>query len=211
MLTLEHRTVRFGAHVALDDVSLTVRNGERVALVGPNGAGKTTLLDALFASGGADGRPRCASVPADEGAPPALRVRDYVMLGRTPYLSAWRRPAPADEAAVDRALAAVGAAHLADRRVDALSSGERRRLAVALALATEAPALLLDEPGAHVDARGRRELFDLLARTGRTVVMSIHEFPLPDGFFTRAVLLVEGRVVADGAPAAVVRRYFAGR
>jgi iron complex transport system ATP-binding protein len=227
MLELAHRTVFFGhgragarvcasgetppegSRVALCDVSVSIAVGERVAVIGPNGAGKTTLLRELASAAGAgeDGVPRCVFVPSHDVSPPALTVRDYVMLGRTPRLSAWRRPAPADDAAVDSAIASVGAAALAGRRMDALSSGELRRASIAFALATGAPALLLDEPTAHVDAAGRVAFFDLLRRIGRTIVMTIHEFPLPRGFFTRAVLLRAGRIVADGGPAEVMSRY----
>lgn len=227
MLELAHRTVFFGhgragarvcasgetppegSRVALCDVSVSIVVGERVAVIGPNGAGKTTLLRELASAAGAgeDGVPRCVFVPSHDVFPPALTVRDYVMLGRTPRLSAWRRPAPADDAAVDSAIASVGAAALAGRRMDALSSGELRRASIAFALATGAPALLLDEPTAHVDAAGRVAFFDLLRRIGRTIVMTIHEFPLPRGFFTRAVLLRAGRIVADGGPAEVMSRY----
>ena len=110
----------------------------------------------------------------------------------------------ADEEAVDRALAAVDAADLVARRMDAISGGERQRLAIALALATEAPVLLLDEPAAHLDFRRRDELMALLARLDRTVVMTTHELPFDTDFFTRAVLLAHGRIVAEGRPKAVL-------
>ncbi|MBO7688433.1 MAG: ABC transporter ATP-binding protein, partial [Kiritimatiellae bacterium] len=110
----------------------------------------------------------------------------------------------ADEEAVDRALAAVDAADLAARRMDAISGGERQRLAIALALATEAPVLLLDEPAAHLDFRRRGELMALLAQLDRTVVMTTHELPFDTPFFTRVVLLARGRVIADGPPAEVL-------
>ena len=129
-----------------------------------------------------------------------LVARDFVMLGRTAHLSAWRAPSRADEEAVDRALAAVDATDLAGRRMDACSGGERQRLALALALATEAPYLLLDEPVAHLDFRRRDELFALLARLGKTILMALHELPFDTDFFTRVILMSAGRIVADGAP-----------
>ena len=92
------------------------------------------------------------------------------------------------------------AAELAGRRMDAISGGERQRLAIALALATEAPVLLLDEPAAHLDFRRRDELMALLARLDRTVVMTTHELPFDTDFFTRVVLLARGRIVAEGRP-----------
>ena len=197
MPEIRNRTVRYGAVVALDDVTFAVQPGERVVVVGPNGAGKTTLLRALMGPG-------TAVVPQNVPVDLALRCRDFVMLGRTARLSAWHAPSRADEAVVDCALAAVDAADLAARRMDAISGGERQRLAIALALATEAPVLLLDEPAAHLDFRRRDELMALLARLDRTVVMTTHELPFDSDFFTRVVLLAHGRIVADGLPAEVL-------
>ena len=193
MRKLVDKTVRYGQVVALDGVSVRIAPGERVAVVGPNGAGKTTLLKALR---GDDTAVVPQTIPADL----PLRARDFVMLGRTANLSPWRAPSRADEEAVDRALAATDTTPLAGRRMDAISGGERQRLALALALATEAPCLLLDEPTAHLDFRRRDELFALLARLGRTVVMAIHELPFDTDFFTRVILMSAGRIVADGAP-----------
>ena len=193
MRELVEKTVRYGQVVALDGVSVRIAPGERVAVAGPNGAGKTTLLKALR---GDDTAVVPQTIPADL----PLRARDFVMLGRTANLSPWRAPSRADEEAVDRALAATDATTLAGRRMDAVSGGERQRLALALALATEAPCLLLDEPTAHLDFRRRDEQFALLARLGRTVVVAIHELPFDTDFFTRVILMSAGRIVADGAP-----------
>ena len=193
MPEIRNRTVRYGAVLALDDVTFAVQSGERVAVVGPNGSGKTTLLRALAG-------PDTAVVPQSVPTDLALKCRDFVMLGRTAHLSAWHAPSRADEEAVDRALASVDAADLTARRMDAISGGERQRLAIALALATEAPVLLLDEPAAHLDFRRRDELMALLARLDRTVVMTTHELPFDTDFFTRAVLLAHGRIVAEGRP-----------
>lgn len=201
MRELVDKTVRFGKIVALDNVSVRIADGERVAVAGPNGAGKTTFLKALGDNAAETAALHgVAVVPQTIPADLPLRARDFVMLGRTARLSPWHAPARADEEAVDRALAAVDATALAGRRMDAVSGGERQRLAFALALATEAPCLLLDEPAAHLDFRRRDELFALLARLGKTVVMAIHELPLDTGFFTRVILMSAGRIVADGVP-----------
>jgi len=201
MRELVEKTVRYGSIVALDGVSLRIADGERVAVAGPNGAGKTTLLKALCDNAaGTAALHSVAIVPQTIPTDLPMRARDFVMLGRTANLSPWRAPSRTDEEAVDRALAAVDATALAGRRMDAVSGGERQRLALAMALATEASCLLLDEPAAHLDFRRRDELFALLLRLGKTVVMAIHELPFDTGFFTRVVLMSAGRIVADGAP-----------
>ena len=201
MLRIERCTVRYprATKPALDGVSFELAEGERVALIGPNGAGKSTLLRelAFAAPPMPDGTPRCALVPAEDPVFLSIAARDYVMLGRTARLSAWHRPSAADTAAVERAIAAVGMREFANRRLDALSSGERRRLALALALATEAPVLLLDEPTAHLDPEARSAFYALLRQ--RTLVMVIHEHPLPTGFFTRVVQMADGRILKHEA------------
>lgn len=199
MLEISHRTVRYGSVTALDDVSLRIDAGERIAIVGPNGAGKSTLLRELLSCGG-----QCVLVPQQTPETLSLTARAFVMLGRTAYLSPWHCPSSEDEAAVDSALAAVDASFLADRRLDEVSGGERRRLAVALALASEAPILLLDEPGAQLDFVHRAELSALLKSLSRTLVMTVHELPFESDCFTRVVLLSQGRIVADGEPSVVL-------
>ena len=97
MPEIRNRTVRYGAVLALDDVTYAVQPGERVAVVGPNGSGKASLLRALAGPG-------TAVVPQNVPTDLALGCREFVMLGRTAHLSAWHAPSRADEEAVDRAL-----------------------------------------------------------------------------------------------------------
>ena len=193
MISLENRTVRFGRMTALDGVSLSVGEGERVAIVGPNGAGKTTLLKELAKAGTSS---MVAVLPQDIPPDLPLEARDYVMLGRTRFLSPWRRPSDEDEESVSRALEMVGASELAGRRMDEISGGERQRLALAMALASGAEVLLMDEPVSHLDLRRKRAFYALIGKLPVTLVASLHELPPP--VFTRAVLMSEGRIVADG-------------
>lgn len=193
MISLENITVKFGGIAALDGVSLSVGEGERVAVVGPNGAGKTTLLKELAKAGASS---RVAVLPQDIPPDLPLEAREYVMLGRTRFLSPWKRPSEEDEAAVTRAMESVGALDLAGRRMDEISGGERQRLALAMALASGAEVLLMDEPVSHLDLRRKREFYALIEKLPMTIVASLHELPPP--VFTRAVLMSEGRIVADG-------------
>ena len=191
MLKLIHKTVRFDGVKALDDVSLSIAPGSRVALTGPNGAGKTTLLRALAEAAGEP----TAMLPQEVPAELPLTGRDYVMLGRTRFLSPWRRPSAADEEAVSSALRRVGAEAFAARRMDAVSGGERQLLALATALASGAEILLLDEPAAHLDVDRKAAFYELLGTLPATIVASLHEPPPP--LFTRVIRLDAGRVVSD--------------
>ena len=212
---------------ALDDVSMSVSPGELVAIAGPNGSGKTTLLRALLGlvrpeRGDAwiGGRPAAewdraalartvGVVTQREETVFPLRVHDTVMLGRYAHLGPLASPRAADRAAVAAALARCDVAGFAERGVDELSGGEWQRVRVARALAQEPKALVLDEPTASLDVRHEMELFELihgLVRGGLAGLVVTHQLNLAARFADRIVLLDEGRVVAQGAPHAVLER-----
>ncbi|MEA2229394.1 MAG: cobalt/nickel transport system ATP-binding protein [Solirubrobacteraceae bacterium] len=200
-------------HEALAGVELHVGHGERVALLGPNGAGKTTFmlhLNGLLRGAGAlevaglevgDGtlrelRARVGLVfqdPDDQLFMPT--VREDVAFG--PLNAGLDRDAA--EERVREALRAVRMEHAADRAPHQLSMGERRRVAIATVLATRPRLLVLDEPSASLDPRGRRELLDVLERVDCTVLVATHDLPLAAELCERSVILARGRVVADGA------------
>ncbi len=180
---LSNLVVVYDGVTVLDGVDFVLREGECVALRGPNGSGKSTLLVALSRAMAS----RCVLVPQTIPAC-ALRGADYAMLGRTPHLSPWHRPSATDFEAVRRAMSAVGMENFARRRLDAVSGGERQLLGIALALASESPVLLLDEPMAHLDEARRERAFAALAASGRTIVAAMH-LDAPSGFFTRTQFL----------------------
>ncbi|WP_432488781.1 ABC transporter ATP-binding protein [Kineococcus sp. SYSU DK018] len=218
------RGVRFShrRHPVLHGVDLEAAPGRVLGLIGPNGSGKTTLLRTLHGSL----RPAAGSVHVDgddvaglsvrevarrvavvaqegEGGLP-LSVADVVLLGRTPHRGAFSRAGAADEGIAAAALQRVGALHLAGRAFPELSGGERQRVLIARALAQQAPNLLLDEPTNHLDVRYQHEVLALLRGLGRTVVVVLHDLNLAAAHCDELVLLVEGRVVATGAPADVL-------
>ncbi|MDQ3699662.1 MAG: ABC transporter ATP-binding protein [Chloroflexota bacterium] len=215
---------------ALAEVTLQVERGEYLALLGPNGAGKSTLLRLLAGvlsptGGGAllDGT-ALARYPRREIAqriavlPQRLQlafeacVEDLVALGRTPHLSllaGLRGPARRDRAVVEAALQATDTARFRSRIVQELSGGEQQRVALALALAQEAEIMLLDEPTSHLDpfqAQAVLNLVDGVRRErGLTVVAVFHDVNLAALYGERILLLHQGRLIADGPPAAVLR------
>ena len=221
---LELRGVRFGYDEAevLRGLDLLVEPGEMVALLGANGGGKTTLLrlvsgvltptagEALLDGSGVRARKRrelartVAVLPQEVSVPPGWSVREVVSLGRTPHIPPLGAEGPADARAVERALRLAECEELAGRPYDSLSGGERQRAALAMAVAQEPRLLLLDEPTAHLDLRYRAALLDavtaLQVELGLTVLAAMHDPTLAALYFPRLVLLVEGRVLADGAP-----------
>jgi len=223
ILSAEGVTVSYGDRRIVDDLSLKVAAGERLALVGPNGAGKSTLLRTLTGvlepHGGTvrlrgvpirtiDDRTvarTIAVVPELTQLPFAMPVHEVVALGRLPHdppLSGLRGE---DREAVESAMERVGVADLRDRDARGLSLGERQLVFVAIALAQAAPILILDEPTAHLDIRHQVEVMQLLAdlndRDGRTIVAVLHDLALAANFFPRVAVMTNGRIVADGPPA----------
>jgi iron complex transport system ATP-binding protein len=214
LLTLEALSVHRGACPVVDGASLSVGPGEFVGLIGPNGAGKTTLLRAALGLLPHTGHSSLAVLPPVARARAAaflpqgrevawpLPVAALVALGRAPW-----GPGPGDGPAVDRALDRLGLAGFRDRDATALSGGELARVLLARVLAQETPLILADEPVAGLDPEAQLRVMGLfagLAGEGRGIVASIHDLGLAMRFCTRLVLLSAGRVVADGAPAAVL-------
>jgi cobalt/nickel transport system ATP-binding protein len=200
-------------HEALRGINLTVPEGERVAVLGPNGAGKTTLVltlngirapsDGTVFVGGLqvvkdnlpEVRRRVGIVfqdPDDQLFMPT--VRDDVAFG--PANLGLR----GDEldAAVSDALAVVGMQSAANRSPHHLSFGERRRVALATVLAMRPDVLVLDEPSSNLDPVARRELAEIVLALDVTVVLVTHDLPYALQLCDRAVVLDDGRLVADG-------------
>ena len=220
-LSASNLTVSLGTKEIVRDASLSLNAGELVALVGPNGAGKTTLMRALaglvpaqgtitFAGkplGGLSARERARTVsylPQGHVFHWPMNVESIVMLGRAPHADAFSDATPDDRAAVAQALAVTETQGFAERPVTTLSGGEKARVALARALATQAPVLLADEPTAALDPRHQLVVMELLrnaARNGNAILAIMHDLTLAARFADRVLVMNEGRVVAGGAPA----------
>ena len=205
---------RYGSHVALEDVTLSVPAGRFVALLGANGAGKTTLFSivtGLFAAGGGRVRLLGHDLARESGA--ALATLGVVF--QRPTLDADLTVAQnlayfadlhgigrgARRARIVECLAEHGMSEFERRRVGALSGGERRRVELARALLHRPALLLCDEPTVGLDAPSRtrfvQHVRELAARTGVGVLWATHLFDEVEAS-DRAVLLVRGRVRSSG-------------
>lgn len=211
-----------GAEI-LRDVSLDVKEGEFLGIIGPNGSGKTSLLSLL--SGVRRSRAgevklcgtpihklnrreiarKLALVEQQAGTTDRITARQAVELGRTPYLGALSPWSDVDDVIVERALANVDMAHLANRYWHTLSGGERQRVHIARALAQEPQILLLDEPTNHLDIGHQIGLLDLVRRQELTVVAALHDLNHAAMFCDRIAVMNKGQIVALGTPREVLR------
>ncbi|ALV36906.1 ABC transporter ATP-binding protein [Streptomyces sp. CdTB01] len=212
---------RYGDLTAVDGIDLGIRRGEVFGLLGPNGAGKSTTVEILQGNRGRDAgevsvlgsdpangtrawRSRVGIVWQDESAPAELTVHETVRHFARYY------PAPRDP---EEVVALVGLEAKAGSRVKALSGGQRRRLDVALGVIGDPELLLLDEPTTGFDPAARRRFWDLirlLADEGTTILLTTHYLEEAEALADRLAVVAQGRVVAEGEPAALRGRYGTG-
>lgn len=204
-------------HTTLHHLNLTIPAGERVGVIGANGCGKTTLFLLLcgvlapttgtIAVFGTAVQPRRFNPdvglvfqhPADQLFCPT--VREDIAFGPTNM-----GLAPAEIAArTATAMHTTGTTHLAERAPHHLSGGEQRMVAIAGILAMQPRLLVLDEPESHLDSRARRSLIELLQRIPETLLIASHDLSLIAATCTRLLVMRGGTLVADDAPAAILR------
>ena len=213
------------ASPALRGVDVEMAAGNLTCIIGPNGAGKSTLVRVLAGTlrpteGRAEflGRSletwprtdlarRLAVVGQDAPSPIRQAVREYVALGRNPYVSAWSPLSDRDHDVVAWALRRVGLEALSNRDLNELSGGERQRARLARALAQEPDVLILDEPTAHLDVGHGLWAFETLrslVEGGVTVVCVTHDINLASRFADELILIAGGRVRGLGAASRVL-------
>lgn len=237
-LHLSQVSYSYAEAAAVRDVTLTIGGGEGslVALTGPNGSGKSTLLKLMARVLAPDrgeirfeGRP-LRQWPAKEYArsvgylpqepEPAFPMRaiEVVLSGRAPFLGRFSWESAADHEVAAEALARCDAAHLADRFLDEMSGGERKRVFLARVLAGNPRLILLDEPLAALDVSHVQQVASLLrsitAERGITAVFASHDLNWAAAYSDRMIVMQNGAVALDAAPrevmnAETMRRFFA--
>lgn len=217
--------------VALDNVTLSISSGEHVAIIGPNGSGKSTLLKTITRELYPVARPGSRARVLEQErwnvselrlhlgivSPDLFRVASHESTGREVVLSGFfssigiwphLHVTPQMEEKAAEILRALNVAHVADRYVTQVSSGEACRLMVGRALVHDPEALVFDEPSNSLDVRGLQELRNALrrlAQRGTTIILVTHHLSEIIPEITRVVLLKNGRIFRDGAKEEILR------
>ena len=226
LLALEDVTFSAGSVSILKPVSLDLVRGRMTGIIGPNGSGKSSLVRLVArqqrpTSGTIrlDGRPldgfgerelarRIAYMP--QFTPPAegMTVRELVALGRFPWHGALGRFSGVDAEKVETALERTELMRFADRLVDSLSGGERQRAWLAMMLAQDASCLILDEPTSALDIAHQADMLalvrDLTRERDLAALVVLHDINMAARYCDELVALKDGRIVARGAPDAIV-------
>ncbi len=223
-IEVHNLSVAYDGRLALQDVSFTIEQAQRVAVVGPNGSGKTTLFRVLAGTLSPDvgtvqvyGHGPCghvciAYVPQrsqiDWDFP--VSVSDVVMMSRSRKIGFARWPKRSDWQAVHEALDRVDMANFSKRQIGELSGGQQQRVFLARALAQGAEVILLDEPLTGLDTPSQETMFrilDELHKENVTIMVATHDLNLASDRFD-VVMLINCRLVAFGPPDKVFTRDF---
>lgn len=198
---------------ALDGINITIQAGEKVGLIGPNGAGKSTLLFHLNGVFRGNGRIVINNLELNKKSIPMIRamvglvfqnsddqlfsssVFDDVAYG--PLYQGYEMKEVKE--LVAQALLDVHMSEFADRNSYHLSVGEKKRIAIATVLSMRPEVLVLDEPTAGLDPRGRRELLEFLSKLPQTLLIATHDLDAVKKLTNRIIILYQGKIVADGS------------
>jgi len=225
-LVTQDLAIGYDDRLIVEGLNLSIPTGKITALVGSNGSGKSTILKtmarimkpqrgcvlldgkAIHAQSTREVAKQLAILPQNPVAPEGLTVRELVGYGRYPHQRGFGTMSREDREIVEWAIEMTGLSAFADRAVDQLSGGQRQRAWIAMALAQDPDVLLLDEPTTFLDLTHQLEVLDLLQHLNRTrgttVVMVLHDLNLAARYADHLVVMADGRVLAEGAPAEVV-------
>ena len=199
LLELREESAGYKDTTILHGLNLTIKPGERIALVGESGAGKSTLLHLLYNRLGS----RAALMPQDSALVQALSVFHNVYMGRLHERSVWRNlrniifPVPSDVEEVRAVLARLRLGDKIFSNVGQLSGGQYQRTALARAFYHPGQVIVADEPVSSVDEHQAREILATMNNEKETVLLAMHDRELAIEFADRIVGLRDGRIVLD--------------
>jgi iron complex transport system ATP-binding protein len=219
-------TCGYSKNPVLKDLTFEVNSGEFFIVIGPNGSGKTTLVRSLaglvpISAGKILLKNRSlkeysrrelalelayvAQAGGDDG---LYTIQELALMGRCPYLGILGVESDKDIAIAKQAIDHTGLSHLADRRMDSVSGGERQRAHISRAICQATDLILLDEPTAALDLAHQIKIMELMTNLkkskGTTIVMVSHDLNLAAMYADRLLLLVDGRLMQCGPPKEVI-------
>jgi ABC-type multidrug transport system ATPase subunit len=210
MIDVSELTKAFGDAIAVNRVSFNVDQGESVALLGPNGAGKSTLIRCLLGILDFDGEIRLNGMNIRNHKRESKALIGYVPQEPAFYdmtaleiLSFFASIRKVDRQNIERTLDVVGLREHINKNTSALSGGMRQRLSFAIALLSDSPILILDEPTSNLDAGGRTEFLKLVKRfkdEGKTVLFSSHRLEEVEFLAERVFVMKSGRLLLESSP-----------
>lgn len=224
-LTTQNLTLTYGKNTVIEDLNISIRNGELSVIIGQNGCGKSTLLRAI--SRGV--KPKYGEILLDGSniehfkskavarelsllaqgntISEALTVYDLVSRGRYAHQSFFRQWSVEDEQVINDALYAVELQEMSQRLVSELSGGQRQRAWFAMTLAQQTPIILLDEPTTYLDITHQIEILDLCQRLhlqGKTLVLVLHDINLALRYASHLIMMKNGEIYAEGVPEKII-------
>lgn len=220
MIKLDNLTVGYGEKAVLQNISLSLSDGELTVLLGANGCGKSTLIKTIVGliepivgdilingenlkNMSIRERAKKTAYLSQSRNTPEISAERMVLHGRFPYLDYPRRYSENDRKTAENAMKAAGAYELRKRSVSSLSGGERQRVYLAMALAQTTDNLLMDEPLTYLDVKYQLEMIKLakkLSGEGKCVLTVLHDISLALRFSDRVIILSNGKAVFDGKP-----------
>jgi len=220
LLNIDGVECRYGSVKILENVNLSVKEGDFVGILGPNGSGKSTLLKSIsrtlkphkgtiildktdvYSMKSVELAKHMAIVPQESNIGFSFTALDIVLMGRNPHMKRFQMESEKDMAIVRKAMNRTNTWHLAGRPINEVSGGEKQRVIIARALAQEPKVLLLDEPLTHLDMINQLEIMDLVkelcTNEGLIVLAVIHDLNLAARYCNSAILLKGARVFAAG-------------
>lgn len=211
---------RYGSVKVLEDVSLSVHEGDFVGILGPNGSGKTTLIKSIsrtlkpsvgtillneadiYSLKSVEVAKQLAVVPQDSSIGFSFAALDVVLMGRNPHMARFQMESSKDLAIAKKAMLMTNTWQFAERPINELSGGERQRVIIARAIAQEPKILLLDEPLTHLDIINQLEIMDLvkeLCEKEKLIILAVfHDLNLAARYCTSAIMLKKGKIFSAG-------------
>lgn len=225
-LNAHHLTLAYENALIIEDLSVTIPNGQITALIGPNGCGKSTLLRGIsrllkpqagrvvldsqdiWQMPTRELAKRLGILPQGPVAPEGLTVHELVAQGRYPHQRWFQQWSPLDERITRESLEITGVTEFADRPLDSLSGGQRQRAWIAMTLAQDSDLILLDEPTTFLDIAYQIEILDLLRMLNqdrdKTIVMVLHDINQACRYADHLIVMHRGSIAASGDPSDVI-------